>query len=414
MFTFDSRRQTEEAVLAYFKENVELKSQKQAYDEIEDVVERKKIGEYIDALLDNEVQYIFLDRETQGEIKSVFLVPSKADFLENRPGAKACTRVFGGESLFKEAPFVTAMDKRHYYICVPVEFADDAKTAMAKNAYGFTPDKVETELGWVYFEFGQQGYQEQFDTVFPAESKLRSVHIPFVTVVDRHGEFTARTEIKETSRFREGYRKDTGSFFRSSWEANVARILDYKGIPYEYEKQPYSLETIDYLPDFFLGGGIILEVKGVWDADSRRKVYQFTKNVIDFKLFPIDADMYIDLKKRFSPEIVGWEDDGSPVLQKQEVTIVGMYFFKAKLHDGMVLGFRREPDNEYDRNAILATDENGNPVGHLSSEWAAIYAPKMDAGMEYTAIVTGALPKVAYADMQRANTEKIILYDIFK
>lgn len=414
MFTFDTRKQTEKEVLAYFRENVVLKSRKQAYDEIEDLVERGKIGAYIDALIDNGVQYIFLDKETQGEVKSVFLVPSKAAIPEERPGAKPCAHVFGGESLFKEAPFITAMDKRHYYICVPPEFAEDASIAMRKNSYTQIAEPRTVNADWVYFEFGQYSYQEQTDPVFPAESKLRSAHIPFITVVDRHGEFTARNEIKESSRFRKSQHHDIGLSFRSTWEANVARILDYKKIPYEYEKQPYSLETINYLPDFFLGGGIILEVKGVWDADSRRKVYQFAKNVIDFKLFPIDADMYIDLKKRFSPEIAGWEEDGVCAFQKQEVTVVGMYFFKAKLSEGMILGFKREPGNEYDRNAILATDENGNPVGHLSAEWAAIYAPKMDAGMKYTAVVTGALPKVAYADMVRANTEELVLYDIFK
>lgn len=411
MFTFDSREQTEEAVLAYFKENVALKSCKGCgdYGEIKDMVERQKIGEYVDALFGSGIQHIFLEREDQGDVTSVFLVPDGVSPSGERPGAREVINYFSGTDLFQ-----TILDKRRYYVCVPTEFADDAKTAMAENSYGFTPDKVETDLGWVYFEFGRQGYQERFDPIFDIESKLRRAHIPFIAVVDRYGAYTARNGIGETSRFRAGYRVTTETAFRSTWEANVARILDYKGIPYEYEKQPYSLETVNYLPDFFLGGGIILEVKGVWDADSRRKVYQFTKNVINFKLFPIDADMYIDLKKKFSLEIDGWEEDRAPVIYKQEVTIVGMYFFKAKLYDGMVLGFKREPDNEYDRNAILATDENGNPVGHLAAEWAAIYAPKMDAGMKYTAVVTGALPKVGYADMERTNTEELVLYEIFK
>lgn len=414
MFTFETRKQTEQAVLEYFKGNIPVRTSAESFDEIDETVDREALGEYIDALVDDGVKYVFLKHEADDVVQCAFLTPSGAEDRERRPGVKESIHYFGATGLFKEISLVKALDERHYYLCLPAEFAEDAETAMKKNRYDPVPQAHETGLDWVYYPFEQQGHGEQFDPIFEAESKVRSIHIPFATVTDRNGEFRAKSEIPETSRFRAGYRRDTAHYFRSSWEANVARILDYKNIPYEYEKQPYALETVHYLPDFFLGGGIILEVKGAWDAESRKKVLQFTKNITDFKLLPIDQDVYIDLKRQFSDRLPVWEDDGSPRFQRQEVAVVGLTFFRAQLREGMNIRFFREPDNEHDGNAILATGEDGTPVGHLSAEWAAIYAPKMDAGMKYRGVVKELTSKVMFVDMERENKGEIILYDLFK
>lgn len=414
MFTFETKKQTKQDVLEYFRDHIPLRTSAESFDEINETVSRVALGEYVDALVDDGVKYIFLKKDEGDTVQCAFLTRSGTEDSESRPGVSASIRYFGTTGLFKETSLIKALDERHYYLCLPTEFAEDAETAMKKNSYDPIPVAQETGLDWVYYPFEPQGYEERLDPIFTAESKVRSIHIPFVTVTDRHGEFYAKSDIPETSRFRAGYRRDADGYFRSSWEANVARILDYKNIPYEYEKQPYALETVHYLPDFFLGGGIILEVKGVWDADSRKKVLQFTKNITDFKLLPIDQDVYIDLKRQFSDSLPVWEDDGSPRFQRQEVAVVGLTFFRAQLREGMNLRFFREPDNEYDGNAILATGEDGTPIGHLSAEWAAIYAPKMDAGMKYRGVVKELTSKVMFVDMERENKGEIILYDLFK
>lgn len=414
MFTFETRKQTEQAVLEYFRDHIPLWTSAESFDEINETVDRAALGEYVDALVDDGVKYIFMKKDEGDAVQCAFLTPRGAQERERRPGVKESIRYFGATGLFKETSLLKALDERHYYLCLPAEFAEDAETAMKKNSYDPIPAPHETGLGWVYYPFEQQGHDERFNPVIEAESKVRGIHIPFVTVTDRHGEFRAKSEIPETSRFRDGYRRDTGHCFRSSWEANVARVLAYKNIPYEYEKQPYALETVHYLPDFFLGGGIILEVKGAWDAENRKKVLQFSKNITGFKLLPIDQDVYIDLKRQFLGSIPAWEDDSSPRFQRQEVAVVGLTFFRAQLQAGMNLAFFREPDNEYDANAILVTCEDGTPVGHLSAEWAAIYAPKMDAGMKYRGVVKELTSRVMFADMERENTDEIVLYDLFK
>ena len=61
--------------------------------------------------------------------------------------------------------------------------------------------------------------------------------------------------------------------FRSKLEEKVADLLVELGVKYEYEttKVPYVIEHI-YTPDFILPNGVVLECKGYWDADDRRKV----------------------------------------------------------------------------------------------------------------------------------------------
>lgn len=61
--------------------------------------------------------------------------------------------------------------------------------------------------------------------------------------------------------------------FRSQLEACVAKALDKQGLVYLYEpgKVHYQLEC-DYLPDFVLKSGPVLEVKGFFPPSDRRKV----------------------------------------------------------------------------------------------------------------------------------------------
>ena len=61
--------------------------------------------------------------------------------------------------------------------------------------------------------------------------------------------------------------------FRSKLEEKVADLLVELGVKYEYEttKVPYVIEHI-YTPDFVLPNGVVLECKGYWDSDDRRKI----------------------------------------------------------------------------------------------------------------------------------------------
>lgn len=64
--------------------------------------------------------------------------------------------------------------------------------------------------------------------------------------------------------------------FRSGLEKKIADDLSDKGIPFDYEKLKISYTVPErqatYTPDFvLLDNGIIVESKGIFDADDRKK-----------------------------------------------------------------------------------------------------------------------------------------------
>jgi hypothetical protein len=63
--------------------------------------------------------------------------------------------------------------------------------------------------------------------------------------------------------------------FRSKLEQDVAKRLEFAGVPFKYEnrKLVYKVEEVHkYTPDFDLGNGILLEVKGYFRQTDRKKL----------------------------------------------------------------------------------------------------------------------------------------------
>ena len=101
--------------------------------------------------------------------------------------------------------------------------------------------------------------------------------MPFIEIVDNYATFKAEIQIPQESVYLQDYRPDLGIKVRSSWEANVFRVLKFKQIPFEYERELYSFSDFAYLPDFFLPENVIIEVKGFWDSESRKKIFSLQK-----------------------------------------------------------------------------------------------------------------------------------------
>ena len=61
--------------------------------------------------------------------------------------------------------------------------------------------------------------------------------------------------------------------FRSGLEERLAKSLDKQNIPYLYECQKFDYVTASkYTPDFFLPNGVVLEAKGFFAPQDRRKI----------------------------------------------------------------------------------------------------------------------------------------------
>jgi|SRR6185295_2360069 len=114
-------------------------------------------------------------------------------------------------------------------------------------------------------------------------------------------------------------------FFRSCWEANYARYLEFlkqhkKILDWEHEPKTFWFDGIkrgcvSYKPDFQVfdldGTWVWHEVKGYYDAKSITKHKRFAKYFPDEKLIVIDKKWFSRNNKQLSGLIPGWEKGSS-------------------------------------------------------------------------------------------------------
>jgi len=220
------------------------------------------------------------------------------------------------------------------------------------------------------------------------------------------------------------YYEDLQEVFRSTWEANIARLLNFHHISWEYEKKGFILDSKHlvknygyntYNPDFFLTDNRIIEVKGHWDTHSLMQVSLFKEQYPEYKLYIIDSDMMYSLNKMYEHIIPNWNHI-SITPSTQNLPIVGVTIKervrninKLKIGDKIIL--QRDHNNVYDQNAIKALNENGGMIGYIAKEWASIYADKIDLGMKYQATVKSIEAKVIYIAVTRTNRDEDIAYE---
>ena len=95
--------------------------------------------------------------------------------------------------------------------------------------------------------------------------------------------------------------------FKSGLEEKVSDLLCDLGVDYEYESKsfPYTIQHL-YTPDFILPNGVILETKGYWRPEDRRKVKQvITENPgIDLRI--VFQDPYKKISKKSKTTYSKW------------------------------------------------------------------------------------------------------------
>jgi molybdenum-dependent DNA-binding transcriptional regulator ModE len=111
-----------------------------------------------------------------------------------------------------------------------------------------------------------------------------------------------------------GRRADMGGqFFRSAWEANVARYLTFTGRQWQFEATTFWFLEIQrgvrsYTPDFFLPDeDMYIEVKGYMDARSRTKLNRMRIYYPKVRLEVWDAARYHGIRTTAGLIIPHWE-----------------------------------------------------------------------------------------------------------
>lgn len=142
------------------------------------------------------------------------------------------------------------------------------------------------------------------------------------TRIQRYGSGNASMNgINAYSRTKSGKRADLNNqFFRSAWEANYARYLNWQieqGLILSWQFEPHTFVfhgvvrgQLTYTPDFKVintdGSHEWHEVKGWMDAKSKAKLKRMAKFYPNEKVILIDADEYKAISK-WKGLIDGWE-----------------------------------------------------------------------------------------------------------
>lgn len=126
-----------------------------------------------------------------------------------------------------------------------------------------------------------------------------------------------------TPRFRAAWRIIGGkrNFYRSQWEANYARYLEWlkahsQIADWHHEPKTFWFEGIkrgvcSYKPDFLViernGAEAYHEVKGQMDSRSRTTLKRMAKYFPEIRMILVDAKAYASIKRSAAKFIHGWE-----------------------------------------------------------------------------------------------------------
>ena len=104
--------------------------------------------------------------------------------------------------------------------------------------------------------------------------------------------------------------KKKTSKFRSGLEKQVADLLSELGVSYEYESKKISyVIQHHYTPDFILPNHVVLECKGYWDAQDRRKIKTIKKDNPDIDFRMVFQAPFNTISKKSKTTYAQWCDN---------------------------------------------------------------------------------------------------------
>lgn len=191
--------------------------------------------------------------------------------------------------------------------------------------------------------------------------------------------------LNKNCHFNNKYRGDLKQSFRSSWEANYARILKYKNLKYEYEPKAFNLkEKGYYIPDFKVGKKWV-EIKGRFTEEDLRKIYNFKVKYKNESLEVIGPIKYNKMFNKYKKKIKLEENNSKPyiVTKLAGITFNNRVEKIKKLSTESYIEIKRDINNKYDRNAIKVINKDKEIIGYIPKELAIIIAPRIDKGEKY-------------------------------
>jgi len=97
--------------------------------------------------------------------------------------------------------------------------------------------------------------------------------------------------------------------YRSRLEERLARWMEVNDLPFEYEtlKLDYTVQAV-YTPDFILPNGVILEAKGYFKPEDRRKMLAVKKQHPELDIRLVFQAPYNTLSKKSKTTYAMWAE----------------------------------------------------------------------------------------------------------
>lgn len=160
-----------------------------------------------------------------------------------------------------------------------------------------------------------QKSKNKWETITPEELEERKIKARKTKIAN--GTLNPMNNQKNPySRAKGGKRKDLNDiYFRSSWEANIARYYNFIGVKWEFEPKTFVFKdikrgSVSYTPDFYLPEeDRWIEVKGWMDGKSKTKLKRFKNQYPEEykKLTLITEKEYKEIERKMAPFIKNWE-----------------------------------------------------------------------------------------------------------
>ena len=97
-------------------------------------------------------------------------------------------------------------------------------------------------------------------------------------------------------------------YFRSIWEANLARILNYEHKIWEYEPRTFRLAyNLTYTPDFYVHeDDVWYELKGRMTERSKKQLELMQKLFPEIKIILVEGKQYDVFRVKYK-KLIAWE-----------------------------------------------------------------------------------------------------------
>lgn len=120
----------------------------------------------------------------------------------------------------------------------------------------------------------------------------------------------SRPTSPRAARAKAGIRPDIDPriYFFSRWEANYARILNFRNIRWVHQPKTFQLKSQRYTPDFYIPAkNEFVEIKNFLSEYSAKRDREFRELYPELKLRLILRNDYLKLQEEFASKIKMWE-----------------------------------------------------------------------------------------------------------